>query len=160
MKIYVASSWRNKGQPFVVNELRRQGHRVYDFRNPPNRSGFGWEKLDPDWQNWDVQRYKEMLDHPIAIRGFNADMEALDEAHACVLVMPCGRSAHLEAGYAIGQNKPTAILFPSTVMLLGDGTVPKIEPELMYRMADLVTDYLAEVFDWLESLTCSGRVKP
>ena len=33
-RIYVASSWRNALQPGVVTKLRRDGHEVYDFREP------------------------------------------------------------------------------------------------------------------------------
>jgi hypothetical protein len=55
---------------------------------------------------------------------------------------PCGRSAHLEAGWAIGQGKPTAILLHED----------KFEPELMYRMADLIACDPGEVCDWLASL--------
>ena len=62
---------------------------------------------------------------------------ALSASSACVLVMPCGRSAHLELGHANGAGKPTAIL-------LSDG-----EPELMYGMADLVTDSLDEIESWV-----------
>ena len=35
-KIYVASSWRNVYYPDVVAKLRKTGHEVYDFRNPPS----------------------------------------------------------------------------------------------------------------------------
>lgn len=45
------------------------------------------------------------------------------DCDCCVLVLPCGRSAHLELGYAIGAGKPTFIL-------LAEG-----EPELMYKMS-------------------------
>lgn len=151
MKIYVASSWRNEQQPAVVKRLMAEGHEVYDFRNPgpcarcegrglvelqPTHSstcpdcngsgrtdGFGWRQLDPNWESWSPEKFREMLDHPIAEAGFDLDFDAMQEADACVLVMPCGRSAHLEAGWFIGQNKPTFIL-------LADG-----EPELMYKMA-------------------------
>lgn len=34
-KIYVASSWRNKYFPEVVDALRAAGHQVYDFCKPP-----------------------------------------------------------------------------------------------------------------------------
>ena len=34
MKIYVASSWSNEDQQWVVNTLRAAGHTVYDFKNP------------------------------------------------------------------------------------------------------------------------------
>lgn len=45
-KIYVASSWRNDFQPTVVKYLREAGYDVYDFKNPPNRSGFAWSSID------------------------------------------------------------------------------------------------------------------
>ena len=35
-KIYVASSWRNKYYPEVVERLKKEGHDVYDFRNHPH----------------------------------------------------------------------------------------------------------------------------
>lgn len=51
---------------------------------------------------------------------------ALDWADACVLVLPCGRSAHLEAGYCAGQGKVTIFyLHPD-----------KFEPELMYLLGN------------------------
>lgn len=124
MKIYVASSWRNPQQPEVVAALRRDGHDVYDFRNPhKGNRGFAWSQIDPEWQRWTPAQLRDALDHPIAHQGFALDMTALALCDACVLVMPSGRSAHLEAGYAIGAGKPTAVL-------LSEG-----EPELMYRMA-------------------------
>ena len=138
MRIYVASSWRNQYQPGVVVALRDAGHEVYDFRNPPDRSGFGWEQLDPDWQSWSVDRYRSMLDHPIAQQGFNTDFDAMRWADACVLVLPSGRSAHLEAGWFVGQQKPT-------VMYLQEPQAP----ELMYRMADSITDNLTDLLAWL-----------
>ena len=33
-RIYVASSWRNTIHPSVVAALRKDGHDVYDFKNP------------------------------------------------------------------------------------------------------------------------------
>jgi hypothetical protein len=48
-----------------------------------------------------------MLSHPAAEDGFALDMGALEWCDACVLVLPCGRSAHLEAGWAAGAGKFT-----------------------------------------------------
>lgn len=124
MKIYVASSWRNLMQQGVVHTLRAAGHEVYDFKAPaPDEKGFAWSEIDPNWQQWTPEQFRDALTHPIALRGFRRDMDALTACDACVLVMPCGRSAHLEAGFAIGARKPCYIL-------LSDG-----EPELMYNMA-------------------------
>ena len=126
-KVYVASSWRNQLQPFVVSALREAGHDVYDFKNPaPGNNGFHWSDIDPEWESWTPAQLREAHTHPIAEACFKLDMDALVAADVCVLVMPSGRSAHLEAGYAVGAGKPT-------VVLLAEG-----EPELMYKMASTV----------------------
>jgi hypothetical protein len=132
-KIYVASSWRNSRQPEVVTALRSAGHQVYDFRHPasggpptegPLDDGFRWSDIDPSWESWNAASYRErVLTHPLAGLGFAQDMAGLEWADTCVLLLPCGRSAHLEAGWAAGAGKALVIL------LLGD-----LEPELMYRM--------------------------
>ena len=123
MKLYVASSWRNTKQPLVVAQLRDWGHEVYDFRNPrEDDSGFHWSEIDPDWQHWAPIQFRNALKHPLALKGFRSNVNAMCWADACVLVLPCGRSAHLEAGWFTGE-KPLYIL-------LSDG-----EPELMYAMA-------------------------
>jgi len=134
MKIYVASSWRNIGQPTVVKALRANGHEVYDFRNPETGSvGFHWSEIDPKWQSWRSDEFRTALEHPISISGLTADHRAMDWSEGTVLVMPCGRSAHLELGYAVGQRKPTFIL-------LADG-----EPELMYGLVTYLCISLDEL---------------
>lgn len=141
MKIYVASSWRNPHQPEVVEALRRVGHEVYDFRNPePCNKGFHWSEIDPNWQNWDPHEFRSALRHPVAQKGFKLDMSALRSCDIVVLVLPCGRSAHLEAGYAVGAGKPV-------VILLADG-----EPELMYIMADYICVNLEEVLSSCDAI--------
>lgn len=147
MKIYVASSWRNNMQPRVVAALRELGHEVYDFRNPaPGNNAFHWSEIDPNWKNWKHEQFREALYHPIANKGFELDMDALRECDACVLVLPCNRSAHLEAGYAIGADKPTVILLDENC-----------EPELMYRMTRFICKDLEEVVDCINYI---GRGEP
>lgn len=136
-KIYVASSWRNVIQPLIVATLRRCGHEVYDFRNPkPGNNGFGWRAIDPNWQNWTPQQYREGLQHPIAKAGYELDKQALDECDACVLVLPSGRSASWEFGYAIGAGKKGAVVM-----------FESCEPELMYRESPILTTP-DELMDW------------
>lgn len=133
-KIYVASSWRNDQQPLIVDGLRALGHTVYDFRNPaPNNKGFAWRdcggeaaKEGPGSGAKTVATYVEAIQSDRASEGFRFDKEALDWADTCIMVLPCGRSAHLEAGYACGQNK-------HVIWVLSED---KFEPELMYLLGN------------------------
>ena len=87
-KIYVASSWRNQYYPEVVKRLREAGHEVYDFRNPPHgQGGFKWQNLDPDFTRWDVNEYKQGLKHPSSELQFKTDLDALNWADTCLLVL-------------------------------------------------------------------------
>jgi hypothetical protein len=146
-RVYVASSWRNKYQPDVVSDLRAAGHLVYDFRQPaPGLSGFAWSDIDQAWQGWTTAEYIDALKHPVAQRGFALDKEALDRCDACVLVLPCGRSAHLEAGYMIGQGKRTVIYLPE-----------RGEPELMNLLAEGVAASMDDVLRMLEPVAWAPR---
>ena len=134
-RIYVASSWRNPYFPDVVNRLRAAGHEVYDFRNPPHGgAGFHWTDVDPDAPNWTYAQYAEGLHHPLAERQFQADIDALTWADTCVLVLPCGRSAHTEAGWMAGAGKRVLAYIPEM-----------LEPELMYKLFDAVAGSLDEL---------------
>lgn len=142
-KIYLASSWRNVHQPHVLDSLAIAGHEVYDFRRPngPGSSGFAWSDLDPAWEQWDRRRFSAALGDPIADRGFNRDWSAMAWADTGVLLLPSGRSAHLEGGYFAGH--PEKDLY---ILLLEDQ-----EPELMYKMAATICLTVPDLIDALET---------
>lgn len=151
MRIYVASSWRNQFQQEVVRLLRAEGHEVYDFRGEGSgwndgtegAGGFSWSEVDPEWKSWpeDIPRYLQGLKHPRAVEGFNRDMDALKRCDACVMVNPCGQSVHAEMGWACGDGKATIVYCPAIR-----------EPDLMVKMADLITGNFTDVANWLTSL--------
>ena len=123
MKIYLASSWRNELYPYLVRVLRGAGHEVYDFR----------QSNDFRWPSSTLEGYVHALENnPIVAAAYQRDKDALDWCD----VLPCGRSAHLEAMYASGAGKHVIVLFDEN------------EPwELMYRLflagtggAQFVTD--------------------
>lgn len=140
MNVYVASSWRNPTQQLVVELLRADGFEVYDFKRPG--TAFHWRDVDPGFEHWTFDEYRAGLEHELSGHGFEADFGAMQVADACVLVLPCGRSAHLEAGWFAGQDKFLAIYQP--------GAEP-FEPELMYKMATVVTNSFQEVRTRLEA---------
>jgi hypothetical protein len=150
-RIYLASSWRNPNQPELVAFLRSHGHFVYDFRNPTDGDkGFAWSAIDPEWKAWNANAYRVALEHVVAVHGYDADFAGMEWADTCILLQPCGRSAHLEAGYMAGQGK-------AVYARLADGE----EPELMYRLMFEAVGALA-VFDhellWL--LDAKRRKQP
>lgn len=137
--IYVASSWRNPYYEVVVKRLRQEGFPIYDFRNPPHGgNGFHWTNVDKNAPNWTFKEYEEGLRHPLAERQFAADLEALQQADTCVLVLPCGRSAHTEAGWMTGARKRVIAYIPEMV-----------KPELMYKLFDRVVGNLNDLVQYL-----------
>ena len=134
MKIYVASSWRNERQPEIIKTLKQSGYNVYDFRNPTDENhGFHWSEIDLDWQNWTPAEYIKCLAHPLAERGYSFDTTAMNECDIFLGVMPFGRSASMEMGWAVGEGK-------TTILLLSDA-----EPELMVKMFDYICISMDEV---------------
>jgi hypothetical protein len=147
MRVYVASSWRNKAkQQATVQALRAANHVVYDFRHPaPGDTGFAWSSCSPDPEALKDPRLfrDEILLHPLCQRGFDLDMGALRAADATVLVLPCGRSAHLELGFAAGAGQ-------KTIVLLDD---PMSNPELMYMACSKICVSISEVVTALGAST-------
>lgn len=145
-KIYVASSWRNKYQPAIVALLQADRHDVYDFRNPaPGDHGFGWAQIDSEWEGWSPGQFRAALMHPKARDGFSKDMTALDEASVVVLLLPSGRSAHIEAAYHCGSGKPVVVHMPEPC-----------QPELMYKMFQAITTSSAELLATCKSMHLLG----
>lgn len=112
---------------------------MYDFRNPPSGDpGFKWSCVSADYMDWTPEQYRDNLNHPKAIRQFENDIEAMTSCDTCVLVLPCGRSAHTEAGWFAGKGKRTIVYIPE-----------KQEPELMYKLFDKVCCTIEELIDAL-----------
>lgn len=139
MRIYVASSWRNQHYPAVVEALHGAGFDVYDFRNPgPEELPFKWQYVGEDWLEWSPEQYREKLSDPLAERQFANDLTAMESCDGCVLVLPCGRSAHTEAGWFAGRGSKVIVLIPE-----------KQEPELMYKLFDGVACSIEELIEML-----------
>lgn len=139
-RIYLASSWRNPAQPSLVSALRTAGHEVYDFKNPaPNNTGFSWTQIDPNYKNWTPDQFRAALAHPVSQLGFAHDYGAMQWADVFVLALPCGKSAHLELGWALGRGIPSYVLMSE-----------KDEPELMYLLGATIVTSLPELLAVLD----------
>jgi len=128
MKIYIASSWKNQKEVLALAEyLEQYGFEVDAFcRSSDKRYAFHWSELvdnEEDLANYDAI---EMLADLRTQRAFKEDMRWLDWSDCVIMLMPCGRSSHLEAGYAKGQGK----------LLYIYGAFPKGEFDVMYGLAN------------------------
>lgn len=107
MKIYLIGSLRNPEIPKVGNLLRADGHTVFDDWHA------GGPSADDEWKRYETERgrsYQEALNGWAARHIFEFDKHHLDECEVGVLVLPAGKSAHLELGYLVGSGKTGYIL--------------------------------------------------
>ena len=106
--VYVIGSMRNPRIPEVGIALRAAGYDAFEEWYAPG------PQADEEWQKYEQSRgraYKDALKGYHAKHVFEFDLFHLDRAHMGVLVMPAGRSAHMELGYLTGKGKPTFVLF-------------------------------------------------
>ena len=132
MIIYLIGSLRNPEVPKVGNYLRSLGHEVVDdwYSTGP--------EADDKWREYECERgrtYRDALRGLYARHVFSFDFFHLNRCETGILLLPAGRSGHLEAGYLAGQGKPVYII-------LG-GHYDRWD--VMYQFAD-------EVFDTVEEL--------
>jgi hypothetical protein len=110
VRLYLIGSLRNPEVPALAGRLREAGHEVFDdwFAAGP--------EADDYWQKYEQQRghsYAQGLAGYAANHVFQFDKHHLDTAQGGVLLLPAGKSGHLELGYLIGQGKPCYILLAS-----------------------------------------------
>lgn len=107
MLVYLIGSLRNPAVPEVAAKLRSEGVEVFD----------SWYAAGPHaddcWRDYEKQRghsYEEALKGYAAKHVFEFDRLHLERCDGAVLVLPAGRSGHLELGFMAGRGKPTFIL--------------------------------------------------
>lgn len=131
--IYLIGSLRNPEIPTIANTIRAAGHEVFDdwFAAGP--------EADDYWRNYEISRgrsYVEALSGLAAGHVFTFDNEHLERASAVVLVLPAGKSGHMELGISIGRGKPGYILLDSPDRW-----------DVMYKFADGVFTELDDLID-------------
>lgn len=109
MKLYLIGSLRNPEVPLFAERLRKEGHEIFDCWYS---AGF---RADDHWMEYEKARghnFAQALEGYSANHVFAYDKSHLDRNEGGILLLPAGKSGHLEAGYLIGQGKPLYILMP------------------------------------------------
>lgn len=106
--VYIIGSLRNPEIPKIGNYIRSLGFDVFD-------SWFAAGPLaDDSWQQYEKERgltYSKALKDWAARHVFDFDLYHLNRCDIGILVLPAGKSGHLELGYLIGKGKLGYVLF-------------------------------------------------
>ena len=150
MKIYIASSWKNVHLVRVLADfLRNKGFEVDDFTDDSRgRYVFYFADICSPEDTTAI----DLLKMESAQKAFKEDKKWIDWAEVILLLLPAGKSSHLEAGYAKGSGKK---------LIIFQEQYPKGEFDVMYGFADLLTDDPSDVIEFLgtiseECATCEG----
>lgn len=137
--IYLIGSLRNPKVTEVAAMLRQDGFEVFD----------DWMAAGPEaddyWRDYEKERGH---DFRTALKGYAAkhvyefDLLHLNRCDIAVLLLPAGKSGHLELGYFLGRGKPGFILMQD-------------DPErfdVMYQFATGVHNYYDDLVAQLKGL--------
>lgn len=136
--LYLIGSLRNENVKSIANNLRTLSLDVFD----------DWMAAGPEaddyWKTYETGRgkgYKDALLGYAAQHVFHFDKSHLDRCDAAVLVLPAGRSGHLELGYVIGSGKPGFILLDGDYLEEG-------RFDVMYNFATKVFENEGEMLEY------------
>jgi hypothetical protein len=136
-KLYVIGSLRNPEVPKIAQAIRTEcSIEVFD----------DWYAAGPEaddyWRDYEKSRghsYEEALKGYAARHVFSFDKHHLDTSDAALLVLPAGKSGHLELGYTAGRGKPTFVLLDDPERW-----------EIMYQFASVVTPCIDEIVNTIK----------
>ena len=137
--LYLIGSLRNEKVARIAEDIRHStGIDVFD----------DWMAAGPEaddyWKSYEIARghsYQEALSGYAARHVFEFDKHHLDRCDAALLVLPAGKSGHLELGYVIGSGKRGFILL--------DGE--DVRFDVMYQFAERVFETTEEMIEYFRS---------
>jgi len=105
---FVSGRWRNRDNVLkLTKNIRKRGYSVYCFleaphskhrvKNDPNNDMEQFEQLD-----WKSDTYIKTI--------FTNDMKGEKNSDAFVMLLPAGKSCHIEAGVAYGLGKKCILI--------------------------------------------------
>jgi len=137
-RIYLIGSLRNLAVIEVAKVLREDGWEVFDDWMSPG------PETDDHWKAYEQERgrtYQEALRGAHARDVFEFDKRHLEASDIAILVLPAGRSGHLELGWMLGRKKWGFILLDTD------------DPErwdIMYQFADGVFTTVTDLRTYLK----------
>ena len=136
--IYLIGSLRNPKVRELAADLREAGHDVFDDWHSAGPNA------DDEWQKYEQDRKRP---YHIALHGLHAEtVFALDKTHLdrCqvgVLLLPAGKSGHLELGYMLGRGKRGYVFLPEAPERF----------DIMYKLATRIVSNVDELILLLDN---------
>lgn len=137
-KVYIGGSLANPEIIRITKVVQEAGHDPFSSWFTPG------PEADEHWRDYEKAlgySYREALRRPAAQNIFHFDKRHIDASDIFVMVMPCGKSAHLELGYAVGQGLKTIVYMPEEperfdVMMAFADSIVYGDEELIKALAD------------------------
>ena len=136
---FIASRWRNRDKVLeLVKQLRERNKTVFSFFEGSKKVFSIFDsKLDPESVMKKFESTKKWQKDQRVRKIFEKDVEGLKKAKVLILLLPAGKSAHIEAGVAYGLGKKC--------ILIGD----QKEAESLYFIFD---EIYPSIDDYLKNL--------
>ena len=108
-KVYIGGALANPEIVRLTKLLLDAGYDAFSEWYTPGK------EADVLWRDYEQALgidYRQALLRPSAQNTFRFDKNNIDDSDVLVMLLPCGKSAHLELGYAIGTGKRGIIYMP------------------------------------------------
>jgi|SRR5579872_423462 len=109
---FLASRYRNKPELIgLTRQIRTMGKKIYCFvESEPSRRIVGELDADPESSMQKFEAIADWHDADPVREIYETDMAALRNSEALILLLPAGKSSHIEAGVAFGLGKKLILI--------------------------------------------------
>ncbi len=105
---FICSRWRNKEEVLdLTRRLREKGKTVYCFFESPLVSCRVGNDPDEDMENFEKRDWRR---DAYVRKVFEYDLEAERNSENIIMLLPAGKSAHIEAGIAYGLGRKCILI--------------------------------------------------
>lgn len=111
-EFFIASRWRNKNEVLALaKQIREKGKVVYTFIEGDGEK-YTLKNSEGTMHPEEFMKHFEKHDQqdPAIREVFEVDLHALENSEKLILLLPAGKSAHIEAGIAYGMKKPCILI--------------------------------------------------
>lgn len=108
-KVYIGGALANPEIVRLTRTLLENGYNAFSEWYTPGK------EADVLWRDYELALgfdYRTALARPSAQNTFRFDRDNIESSDVFVMLLPCGKSAHLELGYAAGRGIDTIIYMP------------------------------------------------